>query len=163
GDCLVGCRVGAANTLTKNYLWFAEKRGAQIHAEREVVDVTPIGAADGRDGYRVTTQRPGAWFRRDRQTHTARGVVVAGGAAGRSRRARARSRQRDGTGRPAPRPVPDDAVAGRLESTHDDDAGHPATRQRHRVPGEEATDRPRLSPFDASGPPEAAGSHVHRS
>jgi cholesterol oxidase len=82
GDCLVGCRVGAANTLTKNYLWFAEKRGAQIHAEREVVDVAPIGAADGRDGYRVTTQRPGAWFRRDRQTHTARGVVFAGGAVG---------------------------------------------------------------------------------
>lgn len=82
GDCLVGCRVGAANTLTKNYLWFAEKRGVQIDAEREVVDVAPIGAADGRDGYRVTTQRPGAWFRRARQTHTARGVVFAGGAVG---------------------------------------------------------------------------------
>jgi cholesterol oxidase len=24
GDCLVGCRVGAANAVTKNYLWFAE-------------------------------------------------------------------------------------------------------------------------------------------
>jgi cholesterol oxidase len=82
GDCLIGCRVGAANTLTKNYLWFAEKRGVQIVPEREVVDVAPIGAADGRDGYRVTTQRPGAWFRRDRQTHTARGVVFAGGAVG---------------------------------------------------------------------------------
>ena len=82
GSCLVGCRVGAANTLTKNYLWFAERRGARILAEREVVDVVPIGAADGSDGYRVTTQRPGAWFRRDRQTHTARGVVFAGGAVG---------------------------------------------------------------------------------
>lgn len=82
GSCLVGCRLGAANTLTKNYLWFAEKRGAQVFAEREVIDVRPIGAADGSDGYRVTTQRPGAWFKRDRQTHTARGVVFAGGAVG---------------------------------------------------------------------------------
>jgi cholesterol oxidase len=82
GSCLVGCRVGAANTLTKNYLWFAEKRGAQIFAEREVVDVRPIGAADGSDGYQVVTQRPGSWFKRDRQTHTTRGVVFAGGAVG---------------------------------------------------------------------------------
>jgi len=27
GACMVGCRVGAKNTLLKNYLWFAEKRG----------------------------------------------------------------------------------------------------------------------------------------
>ena len=28
------CRVGAKNTLLKNYLWFAERRGAQVIAER---------------------------------------------------------------------------------------------------------------------------------
>lgn len=82
GDCLVGCRIGADNTLTKNYLWFAERKGVQILPEREVVDVTPLGAEDGNDGYRVTTERPGAWFNRDRQTHTARGVIFAGGAVG---------------------------------------------------------------------------------
>lgn len=82
GSCLVGCRVGAANTLTKNYLWLAEKRGAQILAEHEVVDVTPLGAADGSEGYRVTTQRPGAWFKRNRQTYTTGGVVFAGGSLG---------------------------------------------------------------------------------
>jgi len=82
GACLVGCRVGAVNTLTKNYLWFAEKRGARIMAEREVIDVAPLGTADGSDGYRVTTQRPGAWPGRDRRTHTARGVVFAGGTIG---------------------------------------------------------------------------------
>lgn len=82
GACMVGCRVGAVNSLVKNYLWFAEKRGVQILAEREVVDVSPLGAADGSDGYRVTTQRPGAWFARDRCTYTARGVIFAGGALG---------------------------------------------------------------------------------
>jgi cholesterol oxidase len=79
---MVGCRTGAVNTLTKNYLWFAEKLGVQIKAEREVVDVQPFGAVDGSDGYRVTTQRPGAWFGKDRQVHTARGVVLAGGTLG---------------------------------------------------------------------------------
>lgn len=83
GACMVGCRVGAVNSLVKNYLWFAEKRGVQILAEREVVDVTPLGAADGSEGYRVTTQRPGGpWLSSDRQTHTARGVVFAGGSLG---------------------------------------------------------------------------------
>jgi cholesterol oxidase len=82
GACMVGCRVGAVNSLLKNYLWFAEKGGAQILAEREVIDVSPLGAADGSEGYRVTTQRPGAWLARDRHTHTARGVVFGGGALG---------------------------------------------------------------------------------
>ncbi|RJF90061.1 GMC family oxidoreductase [Oleomonas cavernae] len=82
GACLVGCRVGAVNTLSKNYLWFAEKRGVAILAEREVIDVKPLGAPDGSDGYRVITQRPGAWFARSRQTLSARGIVFAGGALG---------------------------------------------------------------------------------
>lgn len=82
GACMVGCRTGAVNTLTKNYLWFAEKKGVKILAEREVIDVQPLGAADGSEGYRVITQRPGAWFSRDRQVHTARGVVFAGGTLG---------------------------------------------------------------------------------
>jgi cholesterol oxidase len=82
GRCMVGCPHGAKNTLVKNYLWFAERRGAKVMPERQVVDVEPIGAPDGSDGYRVTTERPGAWLRRKRQVHTARGVVVAGGALG---------------------------------------------------------------------------------
>jgi cholesterol oxidase len=82
GECMIGCRVGAANRLTKNYLWFAEKHGTQIMAEHEVVDVTPIAATDGRDGYRITTRRPGSPLRRDPRTFTAQGVVFAGGAVG---------------------------------------------------------------------------------
>jgi cholesterol oxidase len=92
GACMVGCRHGAKNTLLKNYLWFAEKRGAEIVADCEVTDIRPIGAAggaadsaDGRDGYRVTTERPGAWFAKQRKTFTARGVIVAAGALGTSR------------------------------------------------------------------------------
>lgn len=81
GSCMTGCRVGAANRLTTNYLWFAEKRGAEVIAEREVVDVTPLGSADGSDGYRVTT-RAQRGVRRERRSVTASGIVFAGGAVG---------------------------------------------------------------------------------
>jgi cholesterol oxidase len=82
GQCMLGCRVGAKNTLTKNYLHLAERRGADVQAERTVVDIEPLGAADGSDGYRVTTERSGRWVRKDRQVVTARGVVLAAGALG---------------------------------------------------------------------------------
>lgn len=82
GRCMVGCPVGAKNTLEKNYLWFAERRGVRIEALRTVVDVRPIGAADGSDGYEIVHERSGAWVRRDRRVLRARGVVVAAGALG---------------------------------------------------------------------------------
>ncbi|MFI9503966.1 FAD-dependent oxidoreductase [Nocardia sp. NPDC052566] len=85
GSCLLGCRHNAKNTLVKNYLWFAERQGARIMPERTVTDIRPLGASDGRDGYRVTTVRTGRWVRRERQTLTARAVVVAGGALGTNR------------------------------------------------------------------------------
>lgn len=39
GGCMIGCRYNAKNTLPKNYLYFAEKNGAAVIAEAEVVDV----------------------------------------------------------------------------------------------------------------------------
>ncbi|MCB9113316.1 MAG: GMC family oxidoreductase, partial [Anaerolineales bacterium] len=39
GGCMVGCRHNAKNTLPKNYLYFAEKYGAEVQAEVEVIDV----------------------------------------------------------------------------------------------------------------------------
>ena len=42
GGCMVGCRHNAKNTLPKNYLYFAEKKGAQVKAELEVMDVKPL-------------------------------------------------------------------------------------------------------------------------
>ncbi|UTI66611.1 GMC family oxidoreductase [Paraconexibacter antarcticus] len=80
--CMVGCPVGAKNTLRKNYLWFAEKLGVKVMAEREVVDIRPLGAADGSEGYEIVTQRSGAWLRKQRKVFRARGVVVAAGALG---------------------------------------------------------------------------------
>jgi cholesterol oxidase len=82
GRCIVGCPHGAKNTLVKNYLYFAEKRGARVMPERTVIDIRPVGSADGAEGYEVVTVRSGAWLRRDRRVHRARGVVVAAGPLG---------------------------------------------------------------------------------
>ena len=82
GRCMIGCRYNAKNTLVKNYLYLAERRGVRVVADRQVVDVAPIGAPDGSDGYRVTTRRTGAWFKHDERTETAHGVVLAAGALG---------------------------------------------------------------------------------
>ena len=75
GNCMVGCRVGAKNTLVKNYLALAEKLGVTIEPMRTVVRVAP--RREG--GYAVTHEASGAWFRRARHTVTADQVVFAGG------------------------------------------------------------------------------------
>ncbi|MEA2481017.1 MAG: cholesterol oxidase, partial [Thermoleophilaceae bacterium] len=85
GRCMLGCPVGAKNSLPKNYLWFAEKSGARIEPSREAVTLRPLGAGDGADGWEVVHERSGAWMRRGRRTIRARGVVVAGGALGTNR------------------------------------------------------------------------------
>ena len=47
GGCMVGCRHNAKNTLPKNYLYFAEKNGAEVKAEVEVIDVKPWNVGPG--------------------------------------------------------------------------------------------------------------------
>lgn len=75
GNCMVGCRVGAKNTLMKNYLALAEKRGAVIEPLRTVTEVRQLAGG----GFAVTTERSGAWLRRDRRTVRAQQVVLAAG------------------------------------------------------------------------------------
>jgi cholesterol oxidase len=84
GRCMVGCPHGAKNTLVKNYLHLAERRGAQVMPERTVIDVRPIGggSSNGSEGYEVESVRSGAWVRKERRVHRARGVVFAAGPLG---------------------------------------------------------------------------------
>ena len=49
GDCMVGCKYNAKNTLVKNYLYLAEQRGAKVLPLTTVTRVSP--GADG--GYDV--------------------------------------------------------------------------------------------------------------
>ncbi len=78
GGCMVGCRVGAKNTLDRNYLYFAEKRGARILPERTVRDIRALPEG----GYEIVHERSGAWLRKDRKRLRVRGVVLAAGVLG---------------------------------------------------------------------------------
>lgn len=83
GGCMVGCKHNAKNTLDKNYLYFAEKRGAQVFAETKVVDVRPLnGKEDGSDGYEIFTERSTAWFDKQRRVFRCRGVVFSASSLG---------------------------------------------------------------------------------
>jgi len=80
GGCMVGCRYNAKNTLDKNYLYLAEKKGAEVLAGHEVVLVEPLDGT-GRTGYRVTL-RPTAGMIRRKKILLVRAVVMAGGVLG---------------------------------------------------------------------------------
>ncbi|MCX6111519.1 MAG: GMC family oxidoreductase [Proteobacteria bacterium] len=77
GGCMVGCRNNAKNTLVKNYLYFAAKKGATIQADSEVIDVRPL--PDGR--YQVVIKRPGGFWS-SRRHIAAKQVIFAAGVLG---------------------------------------------------------------------------------
>ncbi|MBI9083280.1 MAG: GMC family oxidoreductase [Desulfobacterales bacterium] len=76
GSCMVGCPVGAKNTLDKNYLHLAEGNGARVIPETEVTGVRPWN-----DGYEILTKKS-TGFQRIRRTYRAKGVVFSGGVLG---------------------------------------------------------------------------------
>jgi cholesterol oxidase len=82
GGCMVGCRYNAKNTLDKNYLYFAEKRGAKVLDETRVTDIRPRDDADGKAGYTLALERSTARVFKQRRTITARHVVLAASALG---------------------------------------------------------------------------------
>jgi len=74
GSCMTGCRVGAKNTLVKNYLYLAERAGAQVLPMTTVTGLREL--ADGT--WRVDTRRTGARVG-GRSSITAGQVVLAAG------------------------------------------------------------------------------------
>ncbi|HEY0639243.1 MAG TPA: GMC family oxidoreductase [Pseudonocardiaceae bacterium] len=81
GSCMTGCRVGAKNTLTKNYLYLAEKAGAEVHP---LTTVTALRERPG-GGWTIETRRSDRRLRRGRRTFTAGQVVLAAGTWGTQR------------------------------------------------------------------------------
>jgi cholesterol oxidase len=89
GGCMVGCRYNAKNTLPKNYLYFAEKNGAEIKAEVEVTDVRPLDTLHGTAGastddnarYEITYQDSTRFFKRGQTAH-AKNVIFSAGVMG---------------------------------------------------------------------------------
>jgi len=78
GACMTGCRDGAKNTLDKNYLYLAEKRGVRVVPETRVELVEPLPGG----GYRVRWRRATRHLAPERGALTAREVVLAGGVLG---------------------------------------------------------------------------------
>ncbi|WP_028477996.1 GMC oxidoreductase [Nocardia sp. CNY236] len=78
GDCMVGCKYGAKNTLVKNYLYLAEHAGAEVYPMTTVRAIRPH--PDGT--WNVTTVRTGARVRTRRRTLTAGQVILAAGTRG---------------------------------------------------------------------------------
>ncbi|MCG8352066.1 MAG: GMC family oxidoreductase [Chloroflexales bacterium] len=83
GACMVGCRYNAKNTLVKNYLYFAEKWGAEVRPEADVRDIRPLpaGQPDGAR-YEVLYRSSTAWFRKPIHRVRARNVVASAGTLG---------------------------------------------------------------------------------
>ncbi|WP_025274389.1 FAD-dependent oxidoreductase [Haloglycomyces albus] len=73
GACMTGCRYGAKNMLTENYLYLAEKAGAVIHP---LTTVTDLHQENGT--WHVTAKATGP-FRRSQQKFRADQVVMAAG------------------------------------------------------------------------------------
>lgn len=78
GSCMTGCRVGAKNTLVKNYLYLAEKKGVVVQELTTVVDVRPRSGGS----YAVRVRRTG---KRGKRELTAQQVIFAAGALGTQR------------------------------------------------------------------------------
>jgi cholesterol oxidase len=93
GGCMVGCRYNAKNTLPKNYLYFAEKKGAVIRSEVEVTNVRPLTIDDGQslvnglssmvaDGRYIVTYQSSTSPLKRKQTVYAKNVIFSAGVMG---------------------------------------------------------------------------------
>jgi len=81
GACMTGCRHNAKNTLDKNYLYLAQKKGAEILAENEVFDVKAIDKNAGMTGYTVSVKSSTSFFK-NKKEFTTKGVIFSGGVLG---------------------------------------------------------------------------------
>ena len=83
GGCMVGCRYNSKNTLVKNYLYFAEKWGAEVRGEAMVKDIRPLpeGQLDGAR-YEVIYHSSTNWLSKPHHSVRARNVIIAAGVLG---------------------------------------------------------------------------------
>ena len=81
GGCMTGCRNNSKNTLDKNYLFLAQKKGATILAENEVYNIVPLDNEDGSTGYKIYLKSSTKRIKK-RKVFTTKGVVLSGGVLG---------------------------------------------------------------------------------
>lgn len=76
--CMSGCRYNAKNTLDKNYLFFAEKNGADVLAETLA---TKIEYKDGLYHVHIESST-GRFWNKKKKVLTSKGLIVSGGVLG---------------------------------------------------------------------------------
>lgn len=81
GGCMTGCRYDAKNSTDKNYLYLAQKLGAEIMPGNEVIDVLPLVSGNGKEGYEIKFKRLSGIFR-SKGSVTSHGVIFSGGVLG---------------------------------------------------------------------------------
>jgi cholesterol oxidase len=81
GNCMIGCGHNAKNKLTVNYLYLAEKNGAEVRELHEVYELKPLEGG----GFEVHVRHPG-WAQRaahlQHHAYTAEQVIVSAHAYG---------------------------------------------------------------------------------
>ncbi len=77
GQCMTGCPHNAKNTLDKNYLYLAQKKGAEILAEKLVTSVK-----QSEMGYEVTYKSSTNFFKKEKNIIRAKGIIFSGGVLG---------------------------------------------------------------------------------
>lgn len=83
GGCMVGCRHNAKNTLDKNYLYFAEKWGAEVRSEANVLAIRPLyGPQPGAARYTIEYEKVTDWVVKRKQQVQARNIIVSAGVLG---------------------------------------------------------------------------------
>lgn len=82
GGCMTGCRHNAKNTLDKNYLYLAARKGAEILPEHLVTSLKPVGAPDGSGGYEIVFRKKTSFLFAGRKIVKSKGVIIAGGVLG---------------------------------------------------------------------------------
>lgn len=83
GGCMVGCKYHAKNTLDKNYLYLAEKHGAKVWPETNVVDIRPLyDSQPDTARYELKYERTTDWAFKRHKTIRAKNVIVSAGVLG---------------------------------------------------------------------------------
>ena len=77
GGCMIGCRHGAKNSLDQNYLYFAEKWGAEIFAETRASMIQKT-----KEEYVVETESSTSWRKKAGPVFHSKRVILAAGVLG---------------------------------------------------------------------------------
>jgi cholesterol oxidase len=82
GACMTGCRFDAKNTLDKNYLYLAQKKGATVLAEHLVTSIRSFESSNNSSKYMVSCKSSTSFLFKKKVEIKANGIVFSGGVLG---------------------------------------------------------------------------------